>query len=114
MAVPSQCLNGLLFGVCSVLLRQTSLLCSEQASRGRDVRLTLLSSFLEGVLELLWILPQFAKRLWDRNVHTCEIALGTKGHVRGLINNICFTAVDKQVLLQAVFQRLLLGKKEFS
>lgn len=44
------------------------------------------------MLELPWVLPKFAKRLWDRNVHTREIVLGTKGHVSGLINNLLYSS----------------------
>ena len=45
------------------------------------------SPLLEKVLELPWTLPKFAKRLQDRNVHICEIALGTMGHVSELSND---------------------------
>lgn len=59
--VPSQHLNGVHIGVCSVLLLQTSLLCKEQASPVPNMRLTLVSLLLEMVLELPWILPKFAR-----------------------------------------------------
>lgn len=46
------------------------------------------SSLLEVGARIAVILPKFANRLWDRNVHTCEIPIGTKGHVNGLLNNL--------------------------
>lgn len=90
---------------CSLLCAtwQTFLLCGEKASCGCDMQLMSLPS--------LWgcagtAINKFAKRLWDRILHTHEIAVETKGHV-----SILHYRSGQEVLLWAVFQTLCPGLK---